>query len=519
MSEVKQAAKSVIIIIIFSLGSKLLGFVREALIAAKFGSGTETDTFLVAITATGLLTTLLGVAINTTMIPILSEVEAKEGRSGKQVHASNILNIVIIFSLVFASIGWIVAPIVIRILAVGFEGEQYDLAVLLMRIGSPVMLFSSILYVFRGYLQNEKMFTESAASNFPFNLVYIFFLLFLSSQFGIKGLMVASVVAVISQIAIQIPGIKKTGYRYKFIIDFRDKYIKKMMILVPPVLLGVAISDINAIIDRTLASNLVSGSISALNYANLLNELVLAVFISAITTVIFPMLSEKSSRENLDDMKRTMGYGINLISLITIPATVGLIVLAFPIVQIAFQRGAFGGAATLMTSKALVFYSLGLPAMGLNLLFTKVYYSLQDTKTPMIYGAVSVAINIVLNLILVRFMAHSGLALATSIATIIATLMMFYKLIKKIGSIGTIGYIRCGAKAAVSSVIMGAIVYTLYYGMSKVLGTGNIYSLISLLTAVGVGVVTYLTLCHMLGIEEVRMVLGKVKQRLRKDSR
>ena len=186
-----------------------------------------------------------------------------------------------------------------------------------------------------------------------------------------------------------------------------------------------------------MASELIDGSISALNYANKLNLLIQSVFVSAIITVIFPLLSKESNDDNIKGMKKIMGYGVNFILLITIPATVGMIVLAAPIVQVAFERGAFTPNDTIMTTSALVFYSLGVVASSLRLLTTRVYYSLQDTKTPMVNGGLSVGLNIVLSLILVRFMAHAGLALATSISSTAAVLLMIYGLIKKISSLGT----------------------------------------------------------------------------------
>ena len=200
----EKAAKSVAIIVIFTLASKLLGFFREILIAAKFGSGTETDTFFVALAATNLLSSLLNTSINTTMIPVLSEVEARKNKQEKNTHTNNILHIILVISLLIILLGQILAPSCIRVIAPGFEDEQFMLAVRLMRIGLLVMVFSGIVGVFRGYLQSELMFTESAASQFPFNFVYIFFLVFLSSLFGINGLMVASVLAVGSQTLIQI---------------------------------------------------------------------------------------------------------------------------------------------------------------------------------------------------------------------------------------------------------------------------------------------------------------------------
>ncbi len=514
MSRSKQAAKSALIVMIFTLGSKFLGFIREILIASKFGSGMETDTFFVAMTATALVTGFISSAIVTTFIPVLSEIESKEGKKGKVEHANNMINIIFAISILLVIIGLIAAPVIVRLLAKGFYGEQFELAVKLTRIGLPMILFSGIIGVLTGYLQSEQRFASSSAIGFPFNFIYIFYLLFLSNRFGIKGLMVAAVFAVASQFLIQIPEAKSSGYRYMFKFDLKDKYITQVILLSLPVFIGVAINDLNAIVDRTLASSLVSGSISALSYANKLNGLILGVFISAITTVIFPLLSKESNSNNIPGMKKIMGYGINFILLITVPATVGLIVLAAPIVEIAFQRGEFDAVATVMTSKALVFYSIGLVAMAINLLLNKVYYSLQDTKTPMINGAISVVFNIVFNLILVKYMAHAGLALATSIATTIATLLLLYGLKKKIGPLGTKGYITTLVKSGLASGIMGVATYLIYHGTYRVIGLlWKLGNLLSLLVAVGIGAVLYLVLCYLFGVEEVRMVVGKVRGR------
>lgn len=186
-------------------------------------------------------------------------------------------------------VGWILAPILARILASGFKGEQFKLAIQLTRIGLPTIVFIGSISIFRGLLQSELMFFVSSFANFPFNFVYILFLIFLPGIYGIKGLMVTSVLVVASQIIIQIPGVKKSDYKYQFMMDLNDKYLHKLFILAIPMFVGTAINEIYIIVDRTLASNLVFGSISALNYANRLKNLIIGVFISAITTVLFPM--------------------------------------------------------------------------------------------------------------------------------------------------------------------------------------------------------------------------------------
>lgn len=150
MSQSKKAAKSVLIIIIFTLGSKILGFIREILIAAKFGSGVETDTFFIALTAISLFTTMFTQSINTTMIPVLSEVEVIEGKEGKRSHTNNLLNIICIISFAIIVILWLLAPFILKVLAYGFEGEQFKQAVLIMRIGLPAIFLQGYL----GFLED-----------------------------------------------------------------------------------------------------------------------------------------------------------------------------------------------------------------------------------------------------------------------------------------------------------------------------------------------------------------------------
>lgn len=513
--ESKKAVKSIFIIIILSFGSKIFGVLREILIAAKFGSSTETDTFFIAIAATSLFTAMLTQTLNTTTIPIMAEIEKKEGKVGKKEHTSNLLNIVFLLSLVIVVLAWVSAPLIIKLLAYGFEGDQFNLAVTMLRIGLPAIFFAGIVGVFRGYLQSEEMFAESAASQYPFNITYIIFLVFFSSIFGIKGLMVSSVLAIGSQILVQIPSIKKTGYSYKFIFDLKDKYNRKIIHLSLPILLSVAINDLNKIVDRSLASTLVEGSVSALNYGNRLKSLILDIFIVAITTVIFPTLSKEANKESHDGFKKIMRYGFNTIILITIPATVGTIVLSEPIVRIVFERGAFDETATYMTTGALTFYSLGLTGMGLRTFLNRAYYSLQDTKTPMYNGFIAVGLNILLNFILITFMQHRGLALATSISATLTSVLLLYGLKKKIGALGTINMIKCSLKSLCASLVMGTIVYISYNYSSNIINGSTLIELALLIGVSILGVLIYSGIIYALKVEELNWFFNTIKNKNR----
>lgn len=513
MSEFKKSAKSVLIIIIFSLGSKVLGFIREALIASQYGSGNQTDTFFIALSAIALFSTILTKTINTTLIPILSDVEADEGKDGKLNHLNNFLNIITSVAFVLIILGFFLTPFIMKILARGFVGEQFDFAILLTRIGLPTLVASSIVGVFRGYLQSEELFNESAASAFPKNFVYIIFLILLAPYFDIKALMVASVVAELAQLTIQIPSLKRLGYKYKPTIDIHDEYMKRIADLIPPILISVAISDLSNLMDKSMASSLVTGSVSALNYASKLNSVVRSVFITAIVTVVFPIFSKEVSARNYERLKQVMSTSLNIVLLITIPAAVGMIVLSTPIVRIAYERGAFDETATIMTAGALIFYSMGLIGTSIKSMLNRVFYALQDTKTPMINGIYTLGLNFILNLIFIQFFGHRGLALATSISTTLTSGILLYDLRKKIGNLGFTKIAITGSKTILSAGIMGVVVHYTYSFLNITLGTSGIFDLVNLSLSALAGILIYFILLFLFKVEELHFVIKYVKNK------
>ncbi|NLP46843.1 MAG: murein biosynthesis integral membrane protein MurJ [Epulopiscium sp.] len=516
MTGTKQIVKNMIIIILMGLIGKMLGFIREILIGQKFGASLEMDAFLISLSAVLLFSQLITKSLNTTIVPILSEIEKKEGRTQKRHYTNNILNIIIMLSIIIILIAYIFSPLITKILAPGFKKEsQVKLTILLIRIGLPVILISGIRGVLRGYLQTEDRFLETAISSFPFNLVYILYLVFCSKKFGIKGLMIVAVLAEASQILLQLYEAKKVEYIYNFSFNLKDKYLKKNFKLIPPILISVGISDINSIIDKSMGSTLIEGSISALNYAEKLNGLVMGLFISAIITVMFPKIAKEASYDSLHRLKKTTIKSVNIIILIVIPATIGMIMLANPIVKTVYERGKFDEIATYMTSGALVFTTLNMFATSLRLLINNVFYALQDTKTPVYMGILAVIMNIIFNFILIKPMAHLGLALATTISSFISCVFLLIFLRKKIGSFGFLKAIKCGLKALVASVVMGVGVILVYNHLIVYLGEGRLNEFITLITSIGVGGLIYLILILFLKIDEVDWVKNIVKEKIK----
>ena len=516
MSQLKKSAKSVGMIAVITLGSKVLGFVREAMIAARYGSGVGTDTFFIALSAISLFSVILTQTINTTLIPILADVEAHEGKEGKKNHFNNFFNTMTLAAILLSILAYFIAPLIMKVLAKGFEGEQFQHAISMMRLGIPILIFTTMVGALNAYLQTEERFTETALISYPWNMIYIVFLLFFAERFSITGLMVIAVVAEASKLLVPIPGLKDLSYRYKFVLDLKDDYMKQMAYLIPPVLLSVGISDVNSIVDRSMASSLVDGSVSSLNYANTLKGIIYSIFVTAILTVVFPILSKEANEENYARLKKVMQTSMNIVLLILIPAMIGMIILSAPAVKFAYQRGEFGDRAAWMTQTALIAYSLGLIGMGVRALLVRMFYALQDTKTPMVNSVYALVFNVLFNLLFVRFIGHSGLALATSLTTTLTGLLLLYELRKKIGPLGLRAMVNSTVKILLSSLLMGVIIYILYHGGMAYLDPSRLIELFLLLITGMIGVAVYFIGLYLFQVEELHFLVDQVKGRFKK---
>ena len=209
MTKKQKVAQSAAMIAVFTLISKGLGFLREVMIASKFGSGMETDTYFVAMTATVIIMGTLGTALNTTLIPIFSEIGENSGRRAQRRYLNNVLNLVVLITIILAIIAFLISPL-IRVLAKGFKGEQFALAVRLNRIGLPIIIFLGFTYVFSGYLQSRQIFGPHAIMGIPYNLVFLIYLIFFTKDVNISILMLVSVLASLTQVLIQVPAVRHT---------------------------------------------------------------------------------------------------------------------------------------------------------------------------------------------------------------------------------------------------------------------------------------------------------------------
>lgn len=499
--------KTALIIMLITIFSKLLGFAREISLSYFYGASNVSDAYLISLTIPTTIFSFIGTAISTCYIPVYNDIK-KNGLIEADKFTSNLINILMLISIFFILIGLFFTGTIVRIFASGFQGETLNLAIFFTRISLFGILFSTLTYVFNSYLQVNQNFILPALVGIPFDLVAILSMA-LSVKYNKIILPIGSVLAIASQLVPVIPGVIKSGFKYSITFNIKDTNIKKVFSLSIPVLVGVSVNQINVLIDRTIASQISVGGISALTYANRLNWFVQGVIVMSVANVMYPTISKMVVDKNLIGLKKVLSECITAISLLVVPATVGAIIFAKPIVALLFGRGAFDAEAIEMTSNALVFYSIGMLGIGLREVLSRVFYSFQDTKTPVINAALGMLLNIILNIVLSKYLGISGLAFATSIAAIFTTGLLMIKLKKKIVSFGIKKLTISFAKIAIASIIMG-VVTKLCFNYIVLFLTQNI----ALLTVMIFGMLLYMFLIYFMKIDDVDVVIAIIKNKV-----
>lgn len=510
-----KIAKTTIALMIITILSKVLGFGREIMLGSVYGATQYADVYLVALEIPAIIIASIATAISTTYIPLFYDIKEECGEERAMKFTNNLVNIVAIMCIIFVLLGLIFTKSLVKVIAFGFEGETLQLAVKFTRVLLLATLFIGIGYITTSYLQIKDNFAIPGLIGLPYNIIIIISI-YLSVKYNIYILAWGTLIAYASQLIIQLPYAKKNGFKYKLELNLKDKYLKEMIIIVTPIFIGVAVNQINALIDKSLASTLAEGSIAALNYANKLNWFIITIFIASIASVIYPKIAELSTKNKKEQLLDTITTCVNTVVLLVVPISVGAIILANPIVKILFQRGEFDERAVKMTSIALVFYSLGMLAFGLRDVLSRAFYALKDTKTPMINGSLAMILNILLNIMLIRFMGHGGLALATSISSTVTVILLFISLKRKIDGFDMSKIINTLLKVIVTSLIMGLVTHISYIILENRLGEQFIYDIVNLVISVIIGAITYAIIIINMKIDEVNLVIGRMNSLLYK---
>ena len=509
-----KVAKATMGLLTVTMISKIFGFLRETILVYVHGAGIVTDAFITSMNIPTVIFSTIGTALATTFIPMYYTVENEKGKKAASEFVSNILNMIIVVSLILSVLGYIFSDELVKVFAMSYTGEKLAMASEFTRIMIWGMVFIGLSNIMTCLMNINSKFIVPSLTGIPFNVIIITGI-FLSAGFDVRIMPIFTLIAMASQFIFQIPFAKACGYKYQLHMDINDKYVKKALYLVLPVFIGVGVNQLNSVIDKTLASTLGDGIITVLNSASILNTFVIGVFISSIQSVVYPLMSKLSSEGNEKAVSGIIKKSVDTVTVLMLPIMVGMIVLSEPIVRLAFERGKFDPMATALTSSALMFYALGLPAAGLRNILGNVFYSFGDTKTPMRNGMIAMGINIALNIILIKFMGHCGLAFATSISATICIFLLFTALRKKVKYFGQDKIFITFIKSSLAAAVMGISVYEINKVVSAAVMAGSIGQIISLATSVISGILVYGLLVHLMKVDEVEMLLDMVKNKLK----
>lgn len=495
--------------------SKLLGVVREALIAAAFGASAAYDAYLAAVRIPDILFTLIaGGALGSAFIPTFTGYFARDDAEGGWRLASAVINLLLVTLTAAGCLAWLGAPVLVRtVLAPGFPPDQQALTVSLMRVMLAAPVFFGVSGVVMGVLNARQHFFLPALAPSFLNLSLIGATWLLAPQMGVRALTLGYLAGAVLHLFVQLPGLRRVEARYRPVLTLRDPGVREVLRLMAPRVLGLAAVQLNFLVNTNLASRLGEGAISAINYAWILMLLPQGVFAQAVGTAVFPTFAEQAARGERADMRSTLAATLRAIFFLSIPATVGLLTLGRPLVALLFERQAFEATSTEMVTWALAFFALGLVGHAGLEVVARAFYALHDTFTPVWVGGLAMGLNVVLSLALpgvfrlVSWPPHAGLALANSVAILLEMAWLLVLIWRRMGGLEGRRTLTACARSGLAALVMGAALLgwraALPNAGSLVLGGGGI----------GVGLATYLGAALLLRAEELQQATGLILRR------
>jgi putative peptidoglycan lipid II flippase len=507
MSTYRVLAKSAGIIGSLTGVSRILGFIRDIVIATAFGTGVAAEAFVVSFKIPNLLRDLVGEgAANSAFVPVLTECREKKKEEFWGL-VSTLFFVMAAVLAVLSVLGVVFAPQIVKLLAPGFvdasDPVKFPLTVKLTRVIFPYIFLIGLSALAMGVLNSMRQFTASALGPIFLNLSMIAAGYFFEKRYGPMALVAGVLVGGVLQLACQIPPLLKAGFHFtKPTIGHESaKKIGKLLI---PRALGSALYQINVFVDSILASfeSIVGpGGQSALYYSNRLFQLPLAIFGVAIAQALLPTFSTQLVKNDLKAFKETLTLAMRSLAVVALPASAGLIVLAEPIIRIIFERGRFDAYSTAITSSALFYYAFGLLSCCFIKVLVNAFYAMQDTRTPVKTMFFSVTLNVALSLIFMRVLGLGGLPLASSISATVNMALLYIQLRKRIGAVGEEKIVRTLLQAGAASAVMAAGCFV-YKALVITPHAGDSRQMQSLLLAGGIvgSVAVYFAAARVLGV-------------------
>lgn len=452
--------KALVFVILFTLISRVSGFVRELTLAYFYGASSVSDAFIISSSIPTVIFSFVGAAIGAGFIPVYTKMNRSNEVNAANKFTSNIVNIAIIFSLVVSTFVLLFPTFTISLFASGFDNQTLALSVTFTKIMIFTTIASVVTSVISAYLRVNSKFVLVSMIGVVVNLGTIISII-LSSKYNLLWLPIGYTMSMYLQLIILFPSIKKRGYKYSLQINLKSEGIKLFMTLIIPIIIGVAIHDLNTIIDKTIVSNASIGGVSSLNYASRVNSLMQGIIVLSITTIIFPILSRYIQDKNTHGFKKLAIKSINYTIIILLPISIFMFTNSKEVIEFLFMRGEFDIEAVLVTASALKYYSIGLISLGLIDILNRMFYSNHDMKTPMIISSITLVINLLLSLFFffTLKMGVGGVSLATSISSTIMVLILLIVFNKRIINIQLEMILLLFTKVFIASILSLFIIY------------------------------------------------------------
>jgi len=490
----KKIAKSAFSMGIFTLISRIFGLLREWLRGYLLGTSGSSDAFAIAFMFPNLLRRLVGEgAMTAAFIPVFTDYRDGD-RDELESFVDSFFTAILIILIFIVVLAFVLAPI-LRLFLPEFAKipKKIELTIFLTRLMFPYILFISLAALNQAILNSYRIFIPSASTPILLNISIITIGLLFGSKLRDPGIALGIGVLIggIIQFSFQLPFLLKKDITYSLSFDFKNAGMKKVFQLMVPGAIGAGVYQINALVSQIIAASLEEGSVAALRFSNTLVEVVLGVFVISISTVILPALSEKSSKSDIDGMKKNLSFGLRLVFLITLPSTFGLLVLRYPIIRMLFKYGKFTEESTQMVAYALLFHSIGLVGIGGMRVVVQGFFSMKDTKTPVYIAVVAMAINLLLCYLLSKPLRLGGIAFASTISAYSNFLLLVYILKKKIGRIIDKETVSSFLKSAASSIIMAVVLYILLRNLSSIMMKSRLENVLITLLLIVIAIIIF----------------------------
>ena len=518
-------------------GSRIMGLVREQVLAALFKSSTSLSAFYAAFFVPNLLRDLFGEGIlSKAFVTTFMQVEADEGEEASWRLANLTFNALFVVLGLLTLLGILIAPLIVDLVfhGKGFqdfplpaeEGYSFttktDLTVHLTRIMFPFILVVSLAAIAMGLLNSKGRFFVPASASTFFNVGSVLVGVagyYLAPRWGqprVVGMAVGVLVGGLLQVLVQVPSLYQVGFRYRPILDFRDPALRQILRLVAPMVVGAAAVQLNVLINKSFASYGDSW-VAWLVQAFRLIHLPIGVFGVAISTVTLPILSRATAHANMAEYRQAIAHAFRLMLLLTVPASVGLIVLREPIIRLIFERGAFTPADTHQVANALLYYAIGLCSFSGVKIATDGFYALKNTRTPVLISFVAVSLNLILNYLFIVHLHwdHRSLALSTSCSLTLNLCLLVWLLRRQVGGLGGKSVLNTLVRVLVASGCMAVVAWWCSHQLASLpRAVGIIGEMIQVGGSIGVAAGAYLIVCYALRIEELQEFIDLIRRGL-----